>query len=629
MGEIPPRDQDKENPDNGVVFYPPEEVFQTDTTKAEQKKEEKTNEANDVLEPMPIISQVDTDVHKSSETSKTIENTVEVEHPIIGLKKLLEEKKQIEAEISHNGESPELLVKKREVSEEIIKQGYAYLGRDPEAGKTAVQQRSEKHWQNYVMSFGGETNYLAAEARHLAANQDALDARYDTIISESKKLSESQKNKLRKRGEIGIGKRIILEKEDMAILLDANIDIMNVERGFLGLSEKIKIPGIEDPFDNIDQFNFFIAQKKKDYLKKLAQEIANENKTKNLAPEGPLYQYALNEEIQEVKKAILEKQKSEKEQKIQQKQMQKMEAADKLGPKERMVKLNDMDKSYRRVKRVWTALLSKGKLGVKTEDGRRLNAFENMAEMENLLHKYSEDVIRAAEELTGEKVKKDAMISAGIDPERGPQNEGERLAFREQLTKNVKAIFKEQLKRVNKEMEGSGKKMGRKIKKVFSLTANNIQIIPTLQEENSEPLLPAENLDEIAEGDNSLANELGERPLPDGKEDKQVAGEGENISEEDSFYREIDIVEEMASRIANERLERGDQALSPEKDAEWWHIHDDEFHRIWNERVAANQAQPNIENQAEQAPIVSDAPDTVKPEAVVEKKKTSWWQFWK
>lgn len=409
------------------------------------------------------------------------------ENPIEVFKKLKEDKAKIDSDLGEKSltknEREVLLIKKEITSRVIIQEGCKILGRDNAQERDEWKRREEEQWQKSlewwlqnIPQNGSQTlheRHVAYERAKLASNKKAMDARYDGIIKDSFLPKPWQENLL-KGGEITIGKgrTISLGKEDAAVCLAAKLDLGKVKRsiwGHLRLSDKFEIGGMK--FADLKGFNDYIAQKKDEYLNKAAEERAEQRK--QLTIEGSIRQTVLDQRIIEVNNQIVENLKVKQEQNKIQKNKEKEEAkrseAEALSPEDRFKKLNEMDAYYRKVKGTYKSLEAV-RLGKRVKSGENtyFGLESSGKKLITLLHEYSDDVIRIAEELTGENIKRDAMISAGIDPEIGPQTKEEKAIFREKLTENVKAIFKEQAELVEKT---TGKKIIRKSKKSLAMPA--------------------------------------------------------------------------------------------------------------------------------------------------------------
>jgi hypothetical protein len=156
----------------------------------------------------------------------------------------------------------------KKVSKEMIKQGCVISGRDLKIEEDQIQKRKEIEWEEYVQTQGGEARVKALEQQMLLNDKKAITAKYETIISNPalSGLSAEQKEILlnSKIGELEIGGRIILSKEDVAVCLWAGLNLSEVKRSWLGLGASFKLG--KKKFDNINHLNQFIAQKKEEYL---------------------------------------------------------------------------------------------------------------------------------------------------------------------------------------------------------------------------------------------------------------------------------------------------------------------------------------------------------------------------
>lgn len=414
------------------------------------------------------------------------------ENPIEVFKRWKEDKKRIEAELAGNPDATtkEGLLAEREITAgATIKQGCAILGKDFNEEKKEWKRREEEEWQRSLELWlrdiprNGKTlqeTHIDWERGTLAANKKTLEAHYDGIIKDSFMPKKWQENLLA-GGEITIGKglrTINISKEDAAMCIDAKLDLGKVKRsvwGQLGLSNRFWIGGRE--FADVNALNDFIGHQRGIYLQRAAEERAEQRK--QLTIERFIRQPVLDGRAMAINNEIVDKLKAEQEQRRIQKSKEREEAkiaeAERLIPEQRFDLVNEMDMYFGKIKATYKAWekIKSGKLAgavkVPGPDGkmRKLTEAQSSNELAKLLHEYSDDVVRIAEELTGENVKRDALIAAGFE-DRLPETPEEKRRFREKLTENIRAIFKEQLKKVNEGMKASGKKVARKSKKVLA-----------------------------------------------------------------------------------------------------------------------------------------------------------------
>ncbi|KKQ21281.1 MAG: hypothetical protein US35_C0027G0012 [Parcubacteria group bacterium GW2011_GWA2_37_10] len=241
-------------------------------------------------EPIP-------DAIANLEPEKEMESPVEKWNELIASQKEII-RKILDGELSkEDGEK-----QKKELSREIIKQGCAITGEDIKTAEDDIKSREDAQWQTSVLSqfpnFNGDINgYKAWQERSFANDKNVVLEWCKGVINGQNNLSPEQRTSLLEKGEIGIGKRIVLEKEDAAVLIKAGIDITKMERGgWFGLGVDFTID--KKHFDNINQLNNFIAEEKEKYIKKEFEEKYNERKKSDI--DQFIEQYVLDQKINEL-----------------------------------------------------------------------------------------------------------------------------------------------------------------------------------------------------------------------------------------------------------------------------------------------------------------------------------------
>jgi hypothetical protein len=212
-----------------------------------------------------------------------------------------------------------------------------------------------------------------------------------------------------------------ISKKDVAVLLADGMDledVRNIHKYFWGGFRISNGPKLSE-----NQFNNLIGEKLNEQYEKFARrEVEREWETRK------------KDWIDwHVKKESAERTARERE-----------ELDKELNPEERFELLDELRRKWRIAKKIDNAIKT-GKR-VRLENGKYL---ENLDEINGRL---SDRIVDIAKELTKENVRGDALALAGCEPS-GPKNDEQRQAFREQLTKNVRAIFYEQARRVQKELK--------------------------------------------------------------------------------------------------------------------------------------------------------------------------------
>lgn len=236
----------------------------------------------------------------------------------------------------------------------------------------------------------------------------------------------------------------------------------------------------------------------------------------------------------------------------------------------------------------------------------------------------SNRIVKIAEKLTKEDVIGDALALSGCDPS-GPKNEEQREAFRRQLTKNVEAIFREQVKKLPAEY----KKKGEAPLKIIKIKEPLAPKVENLSTQNS-----AE-----AKQEGALAeSEIREKSPEENKSFDDLMEEFENLTKEfastrdfssESIERFKDQKDALMQKLktAKEREDRERQIkLQQEIIAERTRLAED-IKRIEQEEQK-NVERTNAKLQEDLGKIERRKNEEI---ASLEKQRRErkWWEFWK
>lgn len=259
-------------------------------------------------------------------TSDAVVN-FEPEKPIDKWNELVANQKEIIKKISTGELSKEDGERqKKEASWEIIKQGCEITGENFEAAQADIKTREEDQWQTSILSqfpnFSGDINaYKEWQGRIFANDKKAVATWCEGVIRGQNNLSSEQKTSLLEKGEIGIGSRIVLEKEDAAVLLKSGIDITKAKRK-VGKWYKLWYPwGTtvdftigEKHFDNINHLNNFIAEEKERHIKEEFEKKYNDRKKEDT--DRSIEQYVLEQKAKELHDSFPKQEISEESKKL-------------------------------------------------------------------------------------------------------------------------------------------------------------------------------------------------------------------------------------------------------------------------------------------------------------------------
>jgi hypothetical protein len=410
--------------------YPPKPSNDEDDLTDEEKLKNKSDTS--VLESESVLSG-ETEARAKSETA-TSREVIPVdpkEFAVSMLNDLVAEKKDIETKLSGETtpeERKELEHQKKEKSLEIIKQECEVLGRDFDKDeKPKLEAKKQSEWERSIIAkFGSQEKYKAWEQSHIANNPEALNKRYNDIISGSELLTTKQIERLTKDKEItGAGLiNIEFNKEDVAVCLAAGIDITKARFNNFGFSKKITLGDKE--FGNINELKDFLVEKKGEYIAKEAEKRSEQRRVLTV---DKFEQTILDGEINELGKSLNERQK--------------------------LKDISDLRNNWAKAKRIFD-MLKVGKGKIKTEDGEFLEVGKNDKEIEKLQDKYSTKAVKKASKITGVDLIQEVKKETGYDPDAHLEGSKEQKAFQELLTKVVKEIYQGAKNEIE---ESTGKKV--------------------------------------------------------------------------------------------------------------------------------------------------------------------------
>jgi len=306
-----PTEQQKKA-DSAQEYRPQPPVSETTKTRPVVTGDLEKAETVAIVSPLEVTQEIKKPENEPKTESAKAEPKPEVKKPPLeSWNELVAKQKEIIEKISTGGLGKQDGEKqKKEISWAMIKAGCEVTGKIFEKESVEIEAEKERQWVLSLQAQIGspvepkeaEKRYKEGEEKRLANDKDALSAGYDTIIIGSK-LTDEQKRAVIKQGEISIGKRVILEKEDVAMCIRAGLDINNIKRGFLGLSNKITVKHTdkaigEQTFQDINSLNRFIAEKKREYIKEQAGTASAERK--KMIIEQSIEQNVLDTKIKEI-----------------------------------------------------------------------------------------------------------------------------------------------------------------------------------------------------------------------------------------------------------------------------------------------------------------------------------------
>jgi hypothetical protein len=349
--------------------------------------------------------------------------------PQEAIKSLFELKKETEAKLSKaedKAEKEELLGKKRELAQKILTEARQIPQfKDIEF---EIQREQEKQWEQGIAASGYQSteNY----------NKWIENIYYDEIIKGSN-LSEKQKKEISEHGSIIVSswpKTIELEKGDVAVALKMGIDINTIRgpRWWNPFSRKVQVGN--KVFDNIGKLNEHFLQGKADKINgEIVDRVGIRKREIIEKSSDPI----IDDKIQKLMKSLF----GPKETPNQEKSVE-----DRLGL------LGRLRGDWNKANEIHVALKDKN-WKIKTPDGKLIIGSEAKAKMEQRLGELSEDIIKAAGQIEGRNLKKEALKVTGYKLDKDPQKQKE---YRQWLTDEVRKIFE-------KEKGGIEKATGKKV----------------------------------------------------------------------------------------------------------------------------------------------------------------------
>jgi len=349
--------------------------------------------------------------------------------PQEAIKLLFELKKETEAKLSKaedKAEKEELLGKKRELAQKILTEARQIPQfKDIEF---EIQREQEKQWEQSIAASGYKSmdNYVKWHENIY----------YDEIIKGSN-LSEKQKKEISEHGSIIVSnwpKTIELEKGDVAIALRMGIDITTIRgpRWWNPFSRKVQVGN--KVFDNIGKLNEHFLQGKADKINgEIVDRVGIRKREIIEKSSDPI----IDDKIQKLMKSLF----GPKEAPNQEKSVE-----DRLGL------LGRLRGDWNKANEIHVALKDKN-WKIKTPDGKLIIGSEAKAKMEQRLGELSEDIIKAAGQIEGRNLKKEALKATEYKLDKDPQKQKE---YRQWLTDEVRKIFE-------KEKGGIEKATGKKV----------------------------------------------------------------------------------------------------------------------------------------------------------------------
>jgi len=381
-----------------------------------EKQEEQPNP--EVKKEEPILEKPESEEQKDQE--KTHQNSI---------KFLFGQKKEVEIKLSKTegrAEKEELLQEKRELAQKIL----AEARQIPQFKdiEFEIQREQEKQWEQSIAASGYKSmdNYVKWHENIY----------YDEVIKGSN-LSEKQKKEISEHGSIIVSswpKTIELDKGDVAVALKMGIDINTIKgpQWWNLFSKKIQVG--DKVFENIGKLNEHLVQGKAD---KINGEIANRVGVRKREIIEKSSDPIIDNKIQKLTEVLFGSKKASK---------QEASVEDRLGL------LGKLRSDWNKANEIHTALKDKN-WKIKTSDGKLIIGSEAKVQMEQRLGELSEDIIKAAGQIEGRNLKKEAIKATGYKLDKDPQKQKE---YRQWLTDEVKKIFE-------KEKGGIEKATGRKV----------------------------------------------------------------------------------------------------------------------------------------------------------------------
>jgi len=389
------------------------------------KESESSMALDDLMEHLKTSEAYESPKTKTADEAKKETETDNKEKIIF----LNDKKKEIEIQLSKE-EDPilkeRLSEQKKKVSEEIIQ----LASQQPEFKniKSEIEEEKEKEWQRGIAASGYQNmdNYKKWHENVF----------YNEVIKNSK-MSDSQKETILKEGAVVVSnwpKTIELSRDDVAVAIEMKIDINQIS----GLSKwnpfSRKIRAGQKVFNNIEEFNNYLADGKKKLEAKDIQERINKRKSEIIEKNSGTI---IDNKIGKLLEVLSPKEKPEE--KI-------------LPVEERLGLLSTLRSKWNKANEIHSALKT-GDYRCKIGPKKYLIGEDAKREMENKMTEFSEDIIAVAEKLSGRNLKKEAKKITGYKFDKDPEKQKE---YRKWLTDETQKIFETAKNQIEKE---TGKKI--------------------------------------------------------------------------------------------------------------------------------------------------------------------------
>ncbi len=430
--------------------------------------ESETVAADALVIPVPERKPIQADTEIKPEAEKT---------PMEKWDGLIAKQKEIIEKISRgelskeDGEN-----QKKAVSWEIIKQGCKITGEDFEKAMQDIRDAAEHQFLKSIKAqFKDPGKPEMTDEAALKKYQEGEEKRFIAegapvwckgIINGENNLSPEQRKSLLEKGEIGIGGRITLEKEDAAVLIKLGLDITKIKRGGLfGLGANFTI-GDEtkkEHFENINELNNYIAEKKQEFFKEEAEKNAKTGKEEIIST--AIEQYVLDQKIKELHDNFPVQKESPPEFSENPNETASLKIE---SPDERLDKLNQLRYGWEQANRLSQALRENKKINIGGGEILNPENKEERKKIEEEMAVFSEEIIRVANEISRRSLRREfwqnKFKEGEIAAEKPTDFEKEefRPEFRKWLTIEVKNIYKTSIEELKEQAKVSGKKVALK-----------------------------------------------------------------------------------------------------------------------------------------------------------------------
>jgi hypothetical protein len=432
--------------------------------------------------------------------------------PIEIWNKLINEKKEISRKIS-SGELSEKegAEAKINISWQIIEQGCHIFGVDSSGIRGKVEAELEKQWKTSLEDLYGkngdaEKKYQAQQRENverIALNKEAdkvmdekwsklseaIKGKYNNNIEQFKQnYFESTRNEIFRRTADDEGKNgILLSKEAFCGMIRQGFNPEDIRPAnywqvikhsigrlavfdtFVSLSKgpllSISSEKAEEKEKTMGwaEFKKFVSESENSFkqgvfekagdLDQEAQKRTQKNK------KSAVEQFVLDKNIKELQEVLLQEQKQkriEKAEKTEQKNKEKREEAEVLPVDKRMKLVNNLRNIWKDAEKIDKAVKT-GKR-IKTKNGKDYEFFdpkieEQKQELIESREALSDEIIKIANQLTGRNLKQEAKEKTGYVFDKENLDEEKQKEFREWLTKEVKKIFADQIKKIEEQTE--------------------------------------------------------------------------------------------------------------------------------------------------------------------------------